>query len=263
MKRAFLLTGLLLAVATLALAHDLFLKLDSYFLAPHARVRVPVINGTFTKSEGYVTPDRLADVSLVAGSRARLRATDVWSRGPDSTSVLSLELGDAGTYLIGVSVLPRELALAAADFNSYLKEDGLPDILEARRVANELGKGARERYSKHVKAIFQVGDTRTLDYALRLGYPAEIVPLENPYAPDRGPSLRVRCLVDGKPVANQVVLWGGPVAERELRTDSAGVASVKLDAPGRWYVKFVHMERANRAGVDYESKWATLTFETR
>jgi len=262
MRRVLFLTTLLLAVASLALAHDLFLKLDTYFLEPHVRVRVTAINGTFTKSEGYVTPDRLADVSLVAGTRTRLRAADVWSRGPDSTSVLSLALGDAGTYVVGVSVRPRELALAADDFNAYLKEDGLPDILEARRVANELGKGARERYSKHVKAIFQVGEARTLDFAFVLGYPAEIVTLGNPYAASRT-SLRVRCLVDGKPVPNQVVLWGGPAAERQTRTDSAGVAEVALDAPGRWYVKFVHMERANRAGLDYESKWATLTFETR
>jgi uncharacterized GH25 family protein len=264
-RRVLFLTTSMLIVATLALAHDLFLKLDSYFVQPHARVRVTVINGTFTKSEGYVMPDRLADVSLVAGTRTRLRAADVWSRGPDSTSVVSLALGDAGTYVVGVSVRPRELQLAADDFNAYLKEDGLPDILEARRAANELGKGARERYSKHVKAVFQVGDTRTLDYAFVFGYPAEIVPLGNPYAPS-GTSLRVRCLVDGKPVANQVVLWGGAGAERETRTDAEGVAEVTLDARGRWYVKFVHMERANRselAGLDYESKWATLTFETR
>ena len=261
-RRTLFLTCTLALVASMALAHDLFLKLDSYFLQPHTRVRVMVLNGTFTKSEGYVSPDRLADVSLVAGGRTRLRAADVLSRGPDSASALSLSLGDAGTYVVGMSVLPRELSLAADDFNAYLKEDGLPDVLEARRVANELGKGARERYSKHVKAVFQVGDTRTLDYALRLGYPAEIVPMDNPYAAGRQ-SLRVRCLVDGKPVANQVVLWGGPANERSTRTDSAGVAEVTLDAPGRWYVKFVHMERANRAGLDYESKWATLTFETR
>jgi hypothetical protein len=41
------------------------------------------------------------------------------------------------------------------------------------------------------------------------------------------------------------------------------VAQVTLDAAGKWYVKFIHMARANRAGLDYESKWATLTFEIR
>lgn len=263
MRRVLFLTTLLLAAATLALAHDLFIKLDSYFLAPGIRVWVPLINGTFTKSEAYVTPDRVSDLSVVAVARTRLRATDIWGPGPDSTSRLLLTLGDAGTYVLGVSVRPRELSLEADAFNAYLKEDGLPDILEARRVANELGKGARERYSKHVKAVFQVGEIRTPGFDRVLGYAAEIVPLENPYARNRGTSLRVRCLVDGKPVANQVVLWGGPGAEREIRTDADGVATVTLDAVGRWYVKFVHMERANRAGVDYESKWATLTFETR
>jgi hypothetical protein len=43
------------------------------------------------------------------------------------------------------------------------------------------------------------------------------------------------------------------------------VAEVTLDAPGggRWYVKFIHMVRVTEPGLDYESKWATLTFETR
>jgi hypothetical protein len=262
-KRTILITGLLLAVASVALAHDLFLKLDSYFLEPHTRVRIPVLNGTFTKSEAFVTPERIADVSVVAGSRTRLRPANVWSRGPDSTSVLTLALGAAGTYVIGVSVRPRELSLEADAFNAYLKEDGLPHVLEARRAGNELGKGARERYSKHVKAVFQVGEARSAAFVVVLGYPAEIVPLENPYTIGRGASLRVRCLVNGRPVANQTVLWGGAGAERSTRTDSGGVARLTLDAAGRWYVKFVHMVRSTKPGLDYESKWATLTFETR
>lgn len=264
MKRTLLLTGLLLAVASLALAHDFFLKLDTYFLAPHTRVRIPALNGTFTKSENFVARDRLADLSVVSPrGRTKLPPASAWSPGPDSSSLLSLELGDAGTYVAGASTRPRELALAADDFNAYLKEDGLPDVLEARRVANELGKGARERYSKHVKAVFQVGEARSDAFGTVLGYPAEIVPLDNPYALSIGATLRVRCLVDGHVIANQTVLWGGPGAERSTRTDSAGVALVTLDAAGKWYVKFVHMVRANRAGLDYESKWATLTFEIR
>jgi uncharacterized protein DUF4198 len=266
--RIILASVLLLLFASLALAHDLFLKLDTYFLEPHTRVRIPVLNGTFTKSESVVASERLADLTVVSPKgRARLRPSEVWSSGPDNTSRLSVELGDAGTYLVGASTRPRELELTAEQFNNYLKEDGLPDVLEERRLENELGRGARERYSKHVKAVFQVGEARTDGFALVLGYPAEIVPLENPYTLGTGATLRVRCLVDKRPVANQTVLWGGPGGgggtERSTRTDSLGVAQVTLDAPGKWYVKFIHMARANRAGLDYESKWATLTFETR
>jgi hypothetical protein len=268
-RRTILLAGTLLLVASLAWAHDLFLKLDTYFVEPHARIRIAVLNGTFAKSEGFVAPERIADISAVSpGGRIRLAAATAWSRGPDSTSLLGLELGDAGTYVVGVSTRPRELALRAEDFNAYLEEDGIPDVLEARRRDSELGKGARERYSKHVKAVFQVGEARSDGFGAVLGYPAEIVPLDNPYAIARGAPLRVRCLVDGRPVVNQTVLWGGErggavLAQRSTRTDADGVAQVTPDAAGRWYVKFVHMVRATEPGLDYESKWATLTFEMR
>lgn len=109
---------------------------------------------------------------------------------------------------------------------------------------------------------------RTGEFDVVLDYPAEIVPLENPYALRPGASLRVRCLVDGAPAANLTVLWGGErggrgLRQRSVRTGPDGVATVMLDAPGRWYVKFVHMARTAEPGLDYESKWATLTFELR
>lgn len=268
-RRTILVAGTLLLIASVALAHDLFLKLDTYFLEPHARMRIRVLNGTFTKSEGFVATERLADISVVSPSgRTRLAAATAWSRGPDSASVLTREVAEAGTYVVGASTRPREIQLAAQDFNAYLEEDGLPDVLEARRRNNELGLGARERYSKHVRAVLQVGDTRTPGFSAALGYPAEIVPLDNPYAIARGAPLRIRCLVDGQPIGNQTVLWGGEkdgqgFAQHNIRTDSTGVAVVTPDRAGRWYVKFIHMVRVTEAGLDYESKWATLTFEIR
>jgi len=268
-RRTIFVAVTLLLIASVALAHDLFLKLDTYFLERHTRVRIPVLNGTFATSEGFVAPERLADISVVSPEgRTRLSAATAWGRGRDRTSLLSLELGAPGTYVVGVSTRTREIELRAEDFNAYLKEDGIPDILEARRRDNELAKPARERYSKHVKAVFQVGQPRNEGFGVELGYPAEVVPLENPYASGRGTTLRVRCLVDGRPVGNQMVLWGGErdgyaLTQRSTRTDSNGVAAVTLDAAGRWYVKFVHMARATQPGLDYESKWATLTFEIR
>jgi hypothetical protein len=269
LRRAVLTAGTLLLVASLVQAHDLFLKLDTYFLSPHARVQIPVLNGTFDKSENFVTPERLADISVVTPrGRSRLPPAKVWSPGPDSTSQLRLGLGATGTYVAGVSTLPREIELSARDFNAYLEEDGINDVLEARRRDNELDTGAHERYSKHVKAVFQVGEDRTEGFAAVLGYPAEIVPLDNPYALAPDQPLRVRCLIDGQPVADQIVLWGGerdgrPLPQHDTRTDSTGVARLSVGAAGKWYIKFVHMVRADQPGIDYVSKWATLTFEVR
>jgi len=265
--RPWLLSVVALLATSALLAHDLFLKLDSYFVQPNTAVRIPVLNGTFTKSESGVNPNRLVDISLVSSvGRTRLAPT-AWST--DTTRAwLTIQTGASGTYVVGASVRPNRIELTGEQFNAYLKEDGILDVLEARTQKGELEKPARERYSKHVKAVFQVGDARTGTFNTVLGYPAEIVPLENPYALSSGGELGVRCLVDGKPVANQIVLWGGegpsgPIAQRLARTGPDGTVRVKLDAAGRWYVKFVHMVPLTEPDYDYESKWATLTLQVR
>ncbi len=261
---------MLAATAGTLAAHDLFLRAENYFVPPDATVRLQVLNGTFSKSENAVTKDRLRDLSIVSPSgTATPLDTSGWVAAGD-TSIVSVRVGESGTYLIGASLRPREIALNAKDFNTYLAGDGLPDILAARRKNGELEKPARERYSKHVKAVVQVGATRTRGYGAELGYPAELVPLDNPYTLSPGRTLRVRAVVEGSPVPNQVVISGGRttsgtrIAQRTVRTDEEGIARIRIGSRGIWYVKFIRMERAVAdTTIDYESKWATLTFGVR
>ncbi len=257
----------LVGSASLLYAHDMFMKLDTYFLAPRQEVRIPILNGTFVSSEDSIAPDRVVDISLVSGGHRLHIENTAWVPHGDST-LLTIETGAAGTYVVGASTRHSEIDLEAADFNEYLEHDGIPDVLEARHRDNELGKDVRERYSKHVKAVFQVGDARTDDFSAILGYPAEIVPLNNPYRLQVGGELVVRCLVDGVPVAGQYIVaggqgWDGLIEERGTRTDEGGVARFIIDAPGRWYLQFINMSEHADPAIDYESKWATLTFEIR
>jgi uncharacterized protein DUF4198 len=266
-KQLVLVTILLLVTATVGWAHDLFLKLESFFVPPHTAVRVAVLNGTFSTSEGAVTPDRLRDLSVVgAGGRVALPRS-AW-RPHGDTTWLSFTSGAAGTYVVGASLLPRQIALSAGQFNDYLKEDGIPDVLAARTRDGELTKDARERYQKHVKAVFQVGDARTGAYATVFGYPAEIVPLSNPYQLHAGDTLAVRCLVDGAVITDQLAIAGGDrdgkvIEEVRTRTDAQGIARFAIRSPGKWYLKFIRMVPVRGDSVTYESKWATLTFEVR
>jgi len=262
---ATLVLGML--VATVLLAHDLFLKLDTYFVPPNTAIRLAVLNGTFATSEGPVAPDRLLDLSMVGPTQRHPIARESWKPVGDTTW-LTVQTGAPGTYVIGASLSPRQIALSAKDFNAYLEEDGIPDVLAARTQAGELTKNARERYQKHVKAIFQVGDLRTRTFETVLGYPAEIVPLTNPYFVVVGDTLAFRCLVDGRPVAQQLVIAGGArdttrIPEVRARSDTQGVARFVMRTPGKWYVKFVHMVPVQGDSVNYESKWATLTFQVR
>jgi uncharacterized GH25 family protein len=267
-RAALLGAALLLSVATVAAAHDMFLKPTRFFAPENSEVRVRVLNGTFTRSENSIARGRLADASVVTPTRRIALDTTEWSVTGD-TSTFHVHTRGAGTYVIGASTRPSVIALSADDFNLYLKDDGIPDVLEARKSAGELEKPARERYHKHVKALIQVGTTRSKHYATALGYPAELVPVENPYELSSGASLHVKTLVDGKPAANQLVLYGGTGANaagieaRSVRSNAEGVATVPLAVPGVWYIKFINMARVQGDTVDYESKWATLTFQIR
>jgi uncharacterized GH25 family protein len=265
---AVLASVLFLAVSTaVAAAHDLFIKMDSYFLHPSTPVEIPIINGTFELSENSITVDRVADVSLVYDGQHRELGTDSW-RAEGDTAFFSLRTGDPGTYVFGASTLPRDFGLDAPDFNEYLAHDGVLDVLVQRALDRELDTDVRERYSKHVKAVLQVGTHRSGGIDVVLGYPAEIVPITNPYEVSVGDEMVVRALVDGEPIAHQLVLAGGagaagPFAEQSGRTDSGGMVSFEMNEAGLWYIKFINMVKTSAEGLDYESKWATLTFEIR
>ncbi len=269
MKRKVLGLSLLICCLVISVrAHDLFLKFDTYFLRPNSQATVRLLNGSFRASEGVVARDRMRDVSLVApdGKISHPEAT-MWRDG-GKTSLLNVQTGGAGTYVVGVSIKPREIDLKAKDFNEYLAHDGLPDTLAARRKEGELSKDVRERYSKHVRAIFQVGDARTDTYRTPLGYSVEIIPQQNPYDLRVGQTLEVLCTLDGHPLVNQFVLAGRETRgrmsrETGARTDAAGIARFKLGGAGKWYVKMIHMTPVTNGSVNYESKWATLTFEIR
>jgi uncharacterized GH25 family protein len=268
MRKQFVSTVVLLMIgAAVLLAHDLFLKLDNYFVPPHTTVRVVVLNGTFSASEAAVASERLLDLTVVGPTERRAIPRASWQPSGDSTW-LTVQTGAPGTYVVGASLSPRQIALSGENFNSYLKEDGIPDVLDARTRTGELGKAVRERYHKHVKAVLQVGETRTNAFTTVLGYPAEVIPLTNPYAVRIGDTLAVRALVDGRAIANQLVIAGGErdgqkIAEVRARSDSAGVARFALATAGKWYVKFIHMVPVAGDSVNYESKWATLTFQVR
>ena len=261
--------SLLLASASLAAAHDMFVKPTRFFAPENAEVRVRLLNGTFSKSENSIARTRLADASvLTPRGRIKLDTAEWGVRG--DTSTFHIHTRAAGTYVIGVSTKPATIDLSADDFNLYLQDDGIPDVLEARRKAGELKQGAKERYHKHVKALVQVGSARSDLYATPMGYPAEIVPMVNPYTLQKGASLRVKTLVDGKPAGNQFVLYGGELpngsgamAQKDTRSDAQGVATIPLAQAGVYYIKFINMTKVAKDTVDYESKWATLTFEVR
>src|SRR6267142_759767 len=86
MRKQFLVVAMLLMIsAAVLLAHDLFLKLDNYFVPPNTAVRLAVLNGTFSKSEGPAPPARLLHLSMFEPAARRPIAGESGKRPGDTT----------------------------------------------------------------------------------------------------------------------------------------------------------------------------------
>ncbi len=269
MKRKFAIGIVICSIMLLpAFGHDLFLKLDSFFVRVNQKVSIRILNGTFQSSEGAVSFSRLTDVSVVGPSGTRTNPKEVDFTKDAKSSFLNLQPSEEGNYVVGLSTMWRENQLKAKAFNEYLVAEGMPNILEDRKRDRELEIDGRYRYSKYVKTVFQVGSKQTDSYKTVLGYAVELVPRQNPYKLKVRDEIEILCLKDGKPLANQTVLTGsesgGKVTEREsLKSDANGVIRIKLAAKGKWYAKFINMTKIDDPKLNYESKWATLTFEIK
>jgi hypothetical protein len=214
MKKQFLLVCAFFFLCS----HDMYLKPDPYFLEPNTPATIDLFNGTFEKSENVIARSRMVDASLV-GNGSRMALDSAMWRDRDSSTVLDFTTGGPGTWVAGVSTRARNIELSAADFNDYLEHDGVLDMLQWRRDNDALGQDAVEKYSKHVKTIFQVGDQVSDDWKTVLGYPIEFVPLENPYQLHPGHTLEVQLLWQGKPLPNQLVYVGAPTGHLHEEAD--------------------------------------------
>lgn len=257
-------------------SHDMFLKLDSYFLEPNSEATIQLYNGTFDESDNTIDRDRMIDVSIVAnGTRTAVDSNQWTERG--NTTILDFTTGESGTYVAGVSTRARNIEMEAEAFNDYLAHDGVVDMLDKREREGMLDRDAVEKYSKHVKTIFQVGDKRSDDWRTPLGYPIEFMPLSNPYDLHSGDRLRVQLLLRGRPLADQLVIvdsdGGGDHGHdgtadhdhdhhgaNQLRTDADGTLAVEIINDGTWHLRTIHMVDTEEAGLTHESNWTTLTF---
>ncbi len=262
-------------------SHDMYLKLKDFYLRPDSDAVIELFNGTFDRSDNVITRDRMIDVSVVGNGKRVNPDTSAWFE-KDHTTYLNLTTGKPGTWVVGVSTKPRIFGMSAQDFNDYLTHDGVLDVLEARKQNGTLGDTAIERYSKHVKTVFQVGNERTNDYQTELGYPIEFLLLKNPYDIRPGRSLPIRLVYNQRPLANQLVYVGHKTSGththdgsthshedgtdhhhdelQQFRTDDEGRLNIPISAEGIWYVRTIHLVGNTEAGLTHESHWATVTF---
>lgn len=262
-----------LIAAGFAFAHDMWLVPARFTVAPGATASVALNTGDqFPVSEGAVKPERVERAALVtAGGSTPLTK---FRAGDKSTTVDVTAPRTEGGAIVEVVLKPVATKQPRASFDEFVRHEGLDAV--AAQLAREPARRAEERrtYAKYAKTLLRVGSGRgaSLLFSRPLGHRLEIVPEADPSALKRGGALPVLLLFDGRPLAGARVVVGSTDAATAtqsklvgLRTDAAGRARLPLGrAGGAHYVHALHMIPASGgADVEWDSFWATLTFEAR
>jgi uncharacterized GH25 family protein len=184
--------------------------------------------------------------------------------GADPAGTIKVET--PGIYLAGFRSKRKTIELSPQNFESYLRHEGLERIIALRAQRGESDKPGREVYSRAAKALIRAGDASEAGFDRRLDFTLELVLMKNPFALQAGrDELPVLVLHNGKPIEGIEVFamsQNQPESLHQVRSDSEGIAKFKLPGAGVWMIKAIHMLPAPPGlEADWESIWATLTFE--
>jgi uncharacterized GH25 family protein len=253
-----LLIAALLAVTWPAAAHDFWIEPQAFRPKPGTAVGLRLFVGQDFKGDSVPYFPQKFERYVAAGPAGTQPIPGVLGDEPAG----AVTPAAAGLYVIGLHTKPDSVSFdTSEEFEQYLRKEGLERNLALHQRRHKSGKKIEESYFRCAKSLIAAGTAG--DGADRiLGFPLELVAETNPY---RTRTLRLRLLYQDKPLAGALVVAfnkAEPLAKLKARTDADGRAEFTLPRSGIWLVTSVHMIPASFfSGYDWESLWASLTFE--
>lgn len=244
-------------------AHEYWFEPEKFILAPNEKTAVHLYVG-----DGLVKDREERAFQLAKTPTFNLFSADKildlkTSLKDDALPIYNFSAARAGNYLLAMERNWSYIKIEPQKFEDYLREDGMDYIIGEREKLGEHQKEGRERYSRFIKSLLQVGDRRDMTFKKNLGLKLEIIPLENPYLKKVGDKLKFQVLFDGKPLAGKIVFAdnrGG--ATQKMTTGKNGEITMTIDQSGLWLVRLVFMRRCRQdcAQADWESFWSAFSF---
>jgi uncharacterized GH25 family protein len=249
-------------IASLAQAHEFWLQPKKYRYAVGDEIRIDFMVGEhFTGEYWDLTRHKVEKMELHRKSVVTPLAGAVKSTKGNN---LILRANQEGTYLFTLQSNAAYIELDGDEFNTYLKEDGLEEILAERKKLNLSERRSRENYTRFAKLLVQVGNATDDTYKKRTGLRYEIVPDENPYSLKTGDYLQCKVYFEGKPAPHALVKVWSVVNEttflQNIYTENDGSIRFPISTKGPWMVSSVKMIYADGKAADYHSLWASLVF---
>jgi uncharacterized GH25 family protein len=240
-------------------AHETWIAPNQGYIAPGLPVRLDLSSsGKFPILETAIEPARLGKFGVRLGDEV---LKPVVSAGPKSLKFhLTPSKEKEGFATAFVSLKPRKLTLTAAQVEEYLEEIGQTAVFLEKWKARPEPRTWREEYTKHAKAFFRVGKASDESWKTPVGVNLEIVPLSDPTRASSSEPFRVQVLRAGQPlVAFAMVALIDSTTPRQFATTGAdGVAAFTLNRQGRWLIEGTDLRETTKAGLDFESDFATL-----
>src|SRR4051812_11471398 len=247
------------SIAVGASAHDFWIEPSTFHPAVGDRVAAALRVGQKLAGDPLPNIPPLIDRFIVRGASAERPV--VGRAGADPAGIAFIAEG--GLHWIGYQSNSYPVALEGPKFEDYLRDEGLERIIDARKKNGQSAAPGRERFYRCAKALLDTPGAANFD--VPLGFTLELVPRKNPYAIKNAGDLPLALKFHGKPIANVLVVAmskADPANAVRARTDAKGRVTLPLAHAGFWLIKAVHMEAAPAdAGVDWESWWASITFE--
>jgi uncharacterized GH25 family protein len=241
-----------------ALAHDFWIEPSTFRPAVPSQLNVALRVGQDFRGDPVPRDDRKIDRFVLAGPAGELVIPGL--PGTDPAGFARIE--HPGLAVIGYRSRRTSIELEAEKFEKYLAEEGLERVSKARAERGETGKPGKEVYSRCAKSLVLAGGGPTSGFDRPLGFTLELVPEKLAEKPG---DLPVRLLYDGRPLEGALVIAMNrdePEKKISARTGHDGRVRLRLSRAGAWLVKAVHMVPAPKdTGADWESLWASLTFE--
>jgi uncharacterized GH25 family protein len=264
MKRTRLaLSALTFLFAHTAFAHDVWIEPSSFRPAVGERVTAALRVGEDLRGEPMPRIPALIERFILKGSSHEFPVIGRSGADPAGMTVIA----EPGAQWIGYQSKAYPMTIDAQKFETYLKAEGLERVVAERARKGQAQAPGRERFYRCAKALLDARPSNATSTVtgVPVGFTLELVPRKNPYSLKPGDALPLSLTFRGKPIANVLVVAlrkGAPEKAVRARTDAYGRVSLRLDAAGFWLVKAVHMEAAPPdAGVDWESWWASVTFD--
>jgi uncharacterized GH25 family protein len=253
--------GLLLAASAAIEAHDFWIEPSSFRPAVGSQLSVSLRVGEHFRGEPVPRAGPKIVKFVVVSDAGEVPIGGLPGTDPAGFARVT----GPGFLVLGYRSNRTSITLEAEKFEKYLQDEGLDAVVKARAAKNDSGKAGNEVYSRCAKSLVAGNGTGEAGFDRAVGFTLEFVAESNPLKLRAGDTMKMRLLYEGRGLAGGLVKLthrDDPGNTATARTGADGTVSFKLPRKGVWLARVVHMVPAPaETGADWESLWASLTFE--